>query len=162
MAPDDDALGRFAAALDDYEPAVAAASPTSDRGPRYEVTLWLEAVDPSDAVSAGREAFRLAVKESGLPDWPLVRIGVMSEPAFDTDLDSRALPPLLGVSELGDLLGVSRQRASIVAKSPTFPRPVTILQAGPVWTEPSVRRFIDEWERKPGRPRRDSSTAAST
>jgi hypothetical protein len=81
----------------------------------------------------------------------------MTEAAFDADLASRAFPVLLGVSELGDLLGVSRQRASIVAKTPAFPRPVAVLLAGPVWTEPSVRRFIDDWERKPGRPRRRAS-----
>ncbi len=59
---------------------------------------------------------------------------------------------LVGVSEVAELLGVTRQRAHTLAAGPTFPQPVARLAAGPVWTRTSISHFLDSWERKPGRP----------
>lgn len=61
--------------------------------------------------------------------------------------------PLLGVTELALLLGVSRSRASALGQRPDFPPPVADLASGPVWGLDAVNEFITGWERKPGRPR---------
>jgi hypothetical protein len=37
---------------------------------------------------------------------------------------------------------------------PGFPAPVGELASGPVWLEGDLSRFMDTWERKPGRPRK--------
>jgi hypothetical protein len=75
---------------------------------------------------------------------------------LERQLDEPTYPDVVGVSELAMLLGVSRQRASELARSATFPRLFAELASGPVWTESHVRRFVDDWERRCGRPRKAS------
>lgn len=66
------------------------------------------------------------------------------------------IPELLGLSEISELLGVTRQRVTQLAKLPGFPLPVTRLAMGPVFSARAVRRFQAEWQRKVGRPRLDA------
>ncbi len=55
------------------------------------------------------------------------------------------------MAEVAELLKVSRQRASALARSESFPSPVVALRSGPVWTRASVNRFVESWRRRPGR-----------
>ncbi|MBI4277507.1 MAG: hypothetical protein HY660_03535 [Armatimonadetes bacterium] len=79
------------------------------------------------------------------------------------DLDRRLrkpdVPDLVGVAELAKLLRVSRQRASELARRKDFPRPLCTLASGPVWRKSAVARFVGQWPRRPGRPRKDPATA---
>jgi prophage regulatory protein len=54
---------------------------------------------------------------------------------------------LVGVTEIGNLLGVSRQRADQLTRLEGFPEPVAVLSAGRIW------RLVDveEWARTAGR-----------
>jgi hypothetical protein len=54
---------------------------------------------------------------------------------------------LVGVTEIGDLLGVSRQRADQLSRLEGFPEPVAVLSAGRIW------RLVDveAWARTTGR-----------
>lgn len=57
-------------------------------------------------------------------------------------------PDLIGVHEIAQLLGVSRQRVDELARTrPDFPKPVAHLRAGRIWR----RRDIESWARKTGR-----------
>lgn len=40
---------------------------------------------------------------------------------------------LLGINEIAETLGVSRQRADQLAKRPDFPKPVAELRMGRIW-----------------------------
>jgi prophage regulatory protein len=62
---------------------------------------------------------------------------------------------LLGIAELAQLLGVSRQRAVQIADSyDDFPAPVVELAAGRVWLGEDVERWIKRHpDRRPGRGR---------
>src|SRR5688572_781688 len=52
---------------------------------------------------------------------------------------------LVGVAEIAELLGVSRQRvAQLVASGVDFPRAEAELSAGRVWWRDDVQRWIDE------------------
>ena len=61
---------------------------------------------------------------------------------------------LVGVAEIADLLGVSRQRVhAIIRAYDDFPDPVAELSAGRIW----LRSDVDDWivrhsDRRPGRP----------
>lgn len=46
---------------------------------------------------------------------------------------------LVGIAEIGELLGVSRQRVTQLAKRDDFPAPIARLRMGPVWTLKAVR-----------------------
>jgi predicted DNA-binding transcriptional regulator AlpA len=54
---------------------------------------------------------------------------------------------LVGVTEIGDLLGVSRQRADQLTRTDGFPEPVAVISAGRIWR----RTDVDAWARAVGR-----------
>jgi len=146
----DDALDEFVGLLVDRGGAVSA----SQVGDRYGALFSVE--EPVDsiveALALGHEVFTALAEKAGLPAWPVVRVDAMTYEEQDRDLATPSFPELVGVSEVAGLLGVTRQRASALAKSPAFPAPVAVLSAGPVWARPSLNRFVEDWPRKNGRP----------
>jgi prophage regulatory protein len=55
---------------------------------------------------------------------------------------------LVGVTEVKELLGVSRQRVhQIIRDHPDFPEPVAEIKAGKIW----LRRDVVSWARRHGR-----------
>ncbi|MDV9188195.1 hypothetical protein R6L23_08195 [Streptomyces sp. SR27] len=53
----------------------------------------------------------------------------------------------VGVTEIGEMLGVSRQRANALAKRPDFPPPLTQTRAGRVWERAAVEAWERGWDR---------------
>lgn len=49
---------------------------------------------------------------------------------------------LYGTAEIGDRLGVTRQRAYVITRSKGFPEPYDVLQMGSVWLIADVERWI--------------------
>jgi hypothetical protein len=128
----------------------------SDGRNRYGAAVTVKAADAVDAVQAAANAIRGAAKAAGLPAWVIVSAEAIEEDELDRSLSKAAFPALLGVREIANLLGVTPQRASALARSAAFPKPVAGLASGPVWTEPSVRLFVAEWQRRPG-PRKQTA-----
>lgn len=62
----------------------------------------------------------------------------------------------LGLTEIGDLLGVSRQRAFTLSKRADFPAPTANLKAGRIWDKAAVEAWAKTWDRsnQGGRPKR--------
>jgi hypothetical protein len=149
-----DKLDDLLSVLDHFSPVVIV-PPEEPRGTpiRYGVDLSVLADAAAEATDIAVAAFETAVKEIGLPEWPIVKLGVITEAELDASLATSNFPTLLGVSELADLLGVSKQRASELARTASFPSPVATLASGPVWVEHAVVRYLEEWERRPGRPK---------
>ncbi|HYP23268.1 MAG TPA: hypothetical protein VEV43_06825 [Actinomycetota bacterium] len=142
--------GEVVAALGEFAPAVSVG-----RGDAT-IRLALAGNTVRDALSRALVEVRGAVEAVGWP--PGVRHVEATEwGEFEKRLEAPALPELVGVTEIAELLGTSRQRASELARSPKFPAPLADLAAGPVWPKPVVARFAEEWERKPGRPRSKTS-----
>lgn len=54
---------------------------------------------------------------------------------------------LVGVTEIAELLGVSRQRADQLSHSPGFPEPIAELASGRIWLQAQV----EKWAREAGR-----------
>lgn len=63
------------------------------------------------------------------------------------------MPELMSAAEIADELGVSRQRVHQLRELAAFPAPLADLRGGVVWDAAAIRKFAQEWERKPGRPR---------
>lgn len=51
---------------------------------------------------------------------------------------------LVGSAELQHLLGVGRQRVSVLVASPQFPPPVAVLRMGQVWDLEDVRAWAEQ------------------
>jgi hypothetical protein len=87
---------------------------------------------------------------------------VMTMDELERRLNEPPLPEIIGVAELKEVLHVSKQRASYLAKGEGgFPKPFAMLASGPVWLKPTVLRFMETWPRKPqGRPKHSAERRA--
>ena len=105
------------------------------------------------AVRLGVDAFERACTQVGIGHGGIARVDVMTDPYLDRWL-AREPERYAGVTEVAALLGVSRQRVAELRTKPGFPAPIAEISAGPIWEVSSLNRFLAEWERKPGRPRK--------
>jgi hypothetical protein len=108
------------------------------------------------AVRDGVRMFLDACKELDLSHRGIARVDLLTDPYLAREIEQEP-EGFLGVTEVARELGVSRQRVSELRARPGFPAPIAELAAGPVWKASSLRRFLESWERKPGRPRRKVS-----
>jgi hypothetical protein len=147
------ALNDLLTVLEPYDPVVIAPAPeTPDGLARYGADLTVAAATLDEAYSWALSTFREAVDKVGLPIWPIVHLEAATDEQLDAELAAPTFPALLGVAELADTLHVSKARASELAHSTTFPPPVLTLASGPIWLEASIQRYVETWDRKPGRP----------
>jgi len=103
------------------------------------VELSIKAKNPETAIAEA-----VARCEAHGPDSELCSVAVGRLAPIDADL--------VGVAELSQLLHVTTQRASSLARSPGFPAPIAWLRSGPIWHRPTVARYLATWNRLPGRP----------
>ena len=96
-------------------------------------------------------AAQASASAADLPEWPLVEAEVLTATELDRQNALPSLPELVGVAEVAELLKVSRQRTSALARSESFPSPLVALRSGPVWTRASMNRFVESRRRRPGR-----------
>ena len=64
-----------------------------------------------------------------------------------TSTISRVPHHLVGVQEIAELLGVTRQRVDQLSRSEGFPEPEVELASGRIW----LREVVEEWGRETGR-----------
>lgn len=81
----------------------------------------------------------------------VVSLEILSEDAFQASLDEPEIPDLVGLTEIAEMAGVSRQRANAIVKQDSFPAPVLTLAAGQFRTRAAVQNWVENWTRKPGR-----------
>lgn len=81
----------------------------------------------------------------------VVSLEILSEDAFQASLDEPEIPDLVGLTEIAEMAGVSRQRANAIVKQDSFPSPVLTLAAGQFRTRAAVQNWVENWTRKPGR-----------
>jgi hypothetical protein len=130
-----------------------------DRLMHAEMTV--EAPTLRAATEAALRAARAAHQDAlGRPGEPR-QLRVLTVADFDDELARPAAAELVGLAEVAEELGVSRQRAGqLVDENPDFPGPVARLASGPVFTRASVLAFGRRWERRPGRPRKAAAAPA--
>lgn len=112
--------------------------------------LSVAGVDPLSVQAQALELVKKAMRDADLSEWPVVAISASRMDELAQDLDRSNFTSLAGVAELAKLLGVSKQRASELARSRTFPKPVATLASGPVWAVAAVESFSSTWTRRPG------------
>jgi len=146
--PDEDALGEF---MDVLEQLGAGGPAVGGTLSSVSATFSLDTLDALEAATRGRDLFLAAIEKSGLPvGGDIMRLEVLHDVQVDRDLNGEP-EQYLGVTEIAELLGVSRQRVSELRGRPGFPEPIAELAAGPVWALSHLRRFLDEWPRRAGR-----------
>ncbi len=133
---------------------LAALAPSVSVGQRsFTVRVAVEAIDAVEASATAVADVVYALEAAGLPSGSVQELEVTEWSLFEKRLEEPPYPDLVGITEIAELLDVSRQRASELARSSKFPVPHADLAAGPVWLKPNVMGFVKEWDRKPGRPK---------
>ena len=61
------------------------------------------------------------------------------------------MPKIVGVYEIADLLGVTRQRVQQLIKHADFPAPAVTLRSGPIW----LLTDVQDWAKRTGRTLRN-------
>lgn len=167
--------------MSEWSVAITVGTPASDLRDSAVTAVAEELAELAPVISVGAEAATIRVAVEGVAvdgalalalarvdraleevAWPryVRHVEATEWSEFERRLEEPTYPDLVGISEIADLLGTSRQRASELARTPRFPSPLADLAAGPVWFKPTIAKFIAEWDRKPGRPR--SKTNATT
>ncbi|WND60076.1 hypothetical protein QQA43_30995 (plasmid) [Mycolicibacterium vanbaalenii] len=121
-------------------------------------------VDAAGLDDAANTALRTAAAATGL--LKPTRLQILPT----KDFQNQALQPvsldLIGITEIAEELGVSRQRAAKLTKAADFPKHVAHPASGRVYTRASVREFHRRWKatRNPrgGRPRRQLTADTTT
>jgi hypothetical protein len=109
-----------------------------------------------ETVQRGRNIMIAALDKVGLKARELEHVDLSTLDHLDQEL-MRPAESYVGVSEIAEILGVSKQRVSELRSThAAFPVPVAELAAGPVWSLSTLQRFIANWPRKSGRPRKNT------
>lgn len=83
-----------------------------------------------------------------------IGIEVVTEQEHSRRADAPTMPELMSAAEIADELGIARQRVHQLRRNNVgFPDPLAELRGGAVWDAIAVRKFKEEWDRRPGRPR---------
>lgn len=148
---DDEQVIAFLEALTNWSGVVS----HSQDGSRYGATFAIDADDLEStsilaALAEAEQVFRLAAERAGLPSLPIVIAEAQTYEEQEAELRRPVIPELVGVSEIADILGVTRQRAHQLTKRSDFPQHIAKLQAGPIWTRPSLNQFVEQW--RAGKP----------
>lgn len=154
---DDEALSALVAVLRDVGavgPVAGAGGLGGGPGATFSVKVVGSGSDAFARVaSTAVEIFDAACEKAGISHGGVARLDILTEPYLERDLE-RDPEEYAGVSEVAALLGVSRQRVSELRARDGFPEPIAELASGPVWAVTSLRSFVANWPRKPGRPAR--------
>jgi predicted DNA-binding transcriptional regulator AlpA len=61
---------------------------------------------------------------------------------------------LVGLTEIGKMFDITRQRAYTISKKRGFPAPIDTLSSGRVWDRAEIEKWGETWDRanKGGRP----------
>ncbi len=119
---------------------------------RFELESRTLASAVTKALSAARAAATYAFGESH-PEPCAVRVLPAADHARETE---DVVADTIGFTQIGEILGVSRQRAAQLAERADFPRPVVEARGrrGPLFARPAVAAFAKTWGRQTGRPRK--------
>lgn len=126
----------------------------------WEATVTVEATDAREAADVAASLVADLAEAASLPAWPLTRVEAVRGDVLDQEQASSNAPPLVSGPEAAELMGVARQRVhQLAATHPDFPAPLYELAAGKLWDRRAVKRFAQQWARRPGRPAKDSSAS---
>jgi predicted DNA-binding transcriptional regulator AlpA len=128
---------------------IVAAIPRWDQ---FTVTTTMDAPEFRKAEDAVIGAVLAMVSEIGIvPE--VVGVETLEQAEYDRRAEEPSMPKLVSAPEVAEMLGVSRQRVhQLLSENRRFPEPLLRLGAGPLWVADAVRRFDEQWDRKPGRP----------
>lgn len=159
-----DVTVEFAATTDPFDSSTEAADKLLKATEKFDGVV---AIDPSraafdltvpgtveDAVNSAIRCAYDSMNRVGASAFHVSRLEIIDAERALREIDEPTYPRILGVAEVAEVLAVSKQRVNELRESGRLPQPLTELRSGPVWPAPTIDRFLEEWDRRPGRPRK--------
>lgn len=143
-----DAVGRFADLLEVHH----GAGGFDTR--RLDATISVPAESAVAAARRGAPIVADAAERCGLSHWAITAVEALDADELDRRHAIPQVPDIVGTRELMNLLGITRQRLAALRRQPTFPSPFAELAATPVWDKAAIDAWVEQWDRRSGRPRR--------
>ena len=132
---------------------------------QVSATIGVNAVTAAQASVEAERIVKRAVARAWNARMNVILLEAQTMEKLTADLQKSNYVEMVGVSEIAELFGVSRQRASQIAGRRDFPAPYAQLKAGPIWMRDSLNNVLGTWSRKSGprpgvvrRPTRSIST----
>jgi hypothetical protein len=153
----------FAAITEQLEPYAAAVGAVPGVEASVSVILAIEARTLRAAVDNALRLVVGTVSGAGVPGAGAVQVSGVTFAEAQRRITSPVVPELVGMTELGALLGVTKQRANqLTAEHESFPAPVLALASGRLWLRAAVEAWGATWERKrTGRPRKSAQNTSA-
>jgi hypothetical protein len=108
------------------------------------VRFTVRAPNALHAVGEGVAIWHAVAQTAGIATWPVVRAEASTYDQLERQIRASALPPLVGVAEVADMLQVSKPRVCALSDQQKLPRPLIRLASGPVWTAAGIEKFKRE------------------
>lgn len=102
------------------------------------------------ALRHARAAYAAAYGRQGQP----TGLRIVTDKQRVAELSRPERIELAGITEIGEVLDVSKQRAKQLTEKKDFPAPVDVLAGGAVYLRDSVEWFAKNRDTTPGRPRK--------
>jgi hypothetical protein len=150
LDPSMDEMDRWAVQLSEYD-GHAARLPS-----RGAVDVTVHAPATMDIWDAGRKLTDVVEHVVGAKP---IAVEVFTEDELYRRAGEPTMPELMSAAEIADELGISRQRVHKLRSMAAFPLPLVELRGGAVWDAAAIRKFAENWKRKPGRPRATAAQA---
>lgn len=146
---DDDTI----VAIRDHLDAHSAAVGEGPEPGRLSIQMHVDASTIRKGFEQAARAITDAARACGLAA-EIVDARIMTDEEFEREQLRPTLPPLMGVAEIAQFLGVSRQRVGqLVREHPAYFHEVVRVASGPLYAEAAVRSYAARG-RTPGRPRK--------
>lgn len=146
--------------LFDLMEAFAAHAPSAsgaDGRPEIGLSLAMEAETAQEAFSKLMQALEHPLTVDAM----VTSCELRDAEHRDAQLAEPQIPELATLADIGEILGVTRQRAGVLAKRPDFPAPLISTGNGPLYGRAAVAAWNEKTERKPGRPRQKTLVASN-
>lgn len=139
---------------DQADALMSVAGVTSARTNGAQLIIELEtsadrlATAAADMAATAENAYQAAFGTLGQS----VGVRVLTSAERDYEIAHPFVPSLVGVADIGDMLGVSRQRAHQLTQTEGFPAPIDSIGQTAVYLRSQVLGWESGWSRQTGRP----------
>jgi predicted DNA-binding transcriptional regulator AlpA len=129
-------------------------------GSLISTRFTIEADDVVTATTLAVETWSSWADKLGIPVAAPTWADVCTYDTLETRNNIPLYPDVIGVTEVAEIMGVSKQRASELTKRANFPQPIARLALGPVWPKRNIEAWNEANPRrgKSGRPRKDKDS----
>lgn len=135
--------------LDDFEKMY----PVVEREEDGKTLVLSVSVEASTALKAIKKVLSTVEESTSTSNAEVLEISLRNEERRDKEINTPLIPELVSYSEIGDICGVTRQRARVLARREDFPDALAVTGQGPLYKKDAIIAWNKTRSSRPGRPK---------